>query len=214
MADDAYELVKLRNNFYRDNYRRVVAALLTMIAINIILVSVIGYQVTHRPTPQYFATSSDGRILPLYSLSEPVVSKPELLQWATMAATAVNTYDFVNYRQQLQAASQYFTPDGWKDFEAAMQSSRNLQTVVDKKLTTSAVATGAPTILEEGMLNGRYAWKVQLPILVNYESSSTSIRQPLLVTMIVTRVSTLDTPKGIAIAQYYATERALTPNEY
>src|SRR4051812_27302179 len=118
-AEDALEVVKLRNNFYRDNYRRVVLALLFMILINIGLVAIIGYMVTHRPTPVYFATSSDGKITQLHALSEPVVSTAELLQWTTQATTTAYTYNFVNYRKELQAASEYFTPEGWKEYQAA-----------------------------------------------------------------------------------------------
>jgi intracellular multiplication protein IcmL len=65
--------------------------------------------------------------------------------------------------------------------------------------------------MDEGVINGRYAWKINLPMLITYESASDNIRQPVSVTMIVTRVSTLDTPKGIAIAQFYASEGQPAP---
>ncbi|MGB6976519.1 MAG: type IVB secretion system apparatus protein IcmL/DotI [Gammaproteobacteria bacterium] len=210
MADDAYELVRLRNNFYRDNYRRVLSFLLIMVIINLILCVVIGYLVTHRPTPQYFATSADGRITPLYPLTQPVVSKSELLQWATQAAVAAYTFDFVNYRKDLQAASEYFTPDGWQQFQEALKKTRILETVTSKKLVANAVATGAPVITDQSVINGRYAWKIRIPLLVTYESQSEKIPQSLEVNMIVMRVSTLETPKGIAIAQFIATERPLS----
>ena len=38
MASDALELVRLRNNFYRDNYRRLMALLLMMSISLIVLV--------------------------------------------------------------------------------------------------------------------------------------------------------------------------------
>jgi intracellular multiplication protein IcmL len=207
--DDGLELVRLRNNFYRDNYRRVVFALLLMIFICIGLVVTIGYLVTHRPAPQYFATSSDGRITPLYPLNEPMVSTSELLQWAARAATSVFTYSFGNYREQLQTASENFTPEGWKNFEEALQSSRNLELVIAKKVDSNAVATGAPVVVEQGILNGHYAWKIQVPVLITYESAGYRNRQAVLVTMLVTRVSTLDNPRGIAIASFYSTEKPI-----
>lgn len=209
MVDDALELVRLRNNFYRDNYRRLVGILLLMIIINLGLVGAVVYLLTHKPAPQYFATSSDGRITPLYPLSESVVTPPELLQWANQAAVAAYTYNFVNYRQELQAASEYFTPHGWTQFTESLKATRNLETVQAKKLVVSATATGAPRITDQGLLNGRYAWKVQIPLLVTYESTSERIQQPVIVNMIIMRVSTLNTPKGIAIDQFIATERPL-----
>ncbi len=209
MSEDALETVRLRNNFYRDNYRRVVFALALMILINIALIGMLAYVISHRPMPVYFATTADGKIIQLYPLSDPVVSKAELLTWATVAATSANTYSFVNYRQELQNASQFFTPNGWNEFQAALKRTRNLETVIAKKLVVNAVATGAPVILDQGIINGAYAWRIQLPILMTYESANTKIPQPAMVTMVVTRVPTLDTPKGIAISEFNMSERPL-----
>lgn len=204
MADTALEVVQLRKNFYRDSYRRVLSALLIMTLANLVLGLIVYYLATNQPEPKYFATSEDGRITPIYPLSAPMVSDSALLQWANQAAVAAYTYNFATYRKELQDASEYFTPDGWNDFEQALQSSRNLETVINKKLVVTAVATGAPVILDRGVLDGHYSWKVQMPLLVTYESASTTIQQPILVTMLVTRVTTLNVPKGIAIAQFVA----------
>ena len=210
MADDALEIVKLRNNFYRDNYRRLVGMLLVMIFINFAAIGSIAYLVSHRPSPQYFATTADGRITPLYPLSQPVVSQGELLQWANQAAVAVYSFNFVNYRQAFQTASEYFTPEGWRQFEEGLKVTRNLETVVAKKLVVSAVATAAPTVTDQGILNGRYAWKISMPLLVTYEGAGCArIQQAVIVNMLVVRVSTLNTPKGIAISQFIATEKSL-----
>lgn len=209
MPEDALELVRLRNNFYRDNYRRLVGILLLMIIVNLGLIGTVVYLLTSRPAPQYFATSADGRITPLYPLSAPVVTPTELLQWANEAAVAAYTYNFVNYRKELQNTSGYFTPEGWNQFQQELRRSRNLETVIAKKLVVTAAATGAPVITDQGLLNGRYAWKIRIPLLVTYESASERIQQPIMVNMVITRVSTLDMPKGIAIAQFYASERPL-----
>lgn len=202
MVDDALELVRLRNNFYRDNYRRVVSALLAMVIINFLLILTVFYQIANRPSPQYFATSTDGKITPLYPLSEPMIAPTELLQWASRAATAAYTYNFVDYREALQRVQNNFTPDGWTYFEEALKGSRTLEAVIAKKLVVSAVATAAPVIVDQGVINGRYAWKVQMPLLVTYQSASEQTQQPVVITMVVTRVPTVNMPRGIAIASF------------
>lgn len=209
MADDALELVKLRNNFYRDNYRRLVGVLLLLIMINLGLIVAIAYLITHRPAPQYFATSADGRITPLYALNQPVVTSAELLQWANQAVTEAYSYSFVNYRKQLQDASQYFTAEGWNQYQEALKASRNLETVIAKKFVVTAAATGAPVITDQGIIQGRYAWRINIPLVVTYENTAERIQQPVVVTILVIRVSNLDIPKGIAIAQFYASEKPL-----
>ncbi len=202
MAEDALTAVTLRNNFYRDGQRKLMLVLLVSMVANLMLVSVLIYIVTHPPAPKYFATSINGRITPLFALNEPNQSDSAVLQWANQAAIAAFTYNFVNYRTELQAASGFFTADGWTQFLNALQESNNLDAVKAKKLVVSSVATRAPIILQKGILNGSYSWRVQMPVLVTYQSASEFSQQNNVVTMLITRVSTLNSPRGIGIAQF------------
>ncbi len=202
MAEDALTAVTLRNNFYRDGQRKMILLLLISMAANFLLASMIVYIISHPPAPKYFATSINGRITPLFPLNEPNQSDSAVLQWANQAAIAAFTYNFVNYRTELQASSGFFTSDGWDQFLTALEQSNNLEAVKAKKLIVSAVATRAPIILQKGILNGRYAWRVQMPILVTYQSASEFSQQNNVVTMLITRVSTLNSPRGIGIAQF------------
>lgn len=202
MAEDALAVVTLRNQFYKDSQRKVILALLIAILVNLVLGFMIMYIITHPPAPKYFATSINGRITPLFPLNEPNQSDSAVLQWANQAAIAAFTYNFVNYRDELQSSSGFFTAAGWDQFLNALQQSNNLDAVKAKKLIVSAVATRAPIILQKGLLNGSYAWRVQMPILVTYQSASEFTQQNNVVTMLITRVSTLNSPRGIGISQF------------
>lgn len=202
MVDDAAELVRLRNNFYRDNYRRLVLSLMFLLFVIVFLVGVVFYQIYNRPEPKYFATTTDGRIMQLFPLSEAMLSPGELLQWTHRAAVAAYTYNFVNYRDAMQTLQNQFTPAGWRYYENALKISRTLEMVIAKKLVVSAVATGTPIILDQAVINGVYAWKVQIPLLVTYQSPNEQTQQSMIVTIIVSRVPTVDMPKGIAIVSF------------
>lgn len=202
MVDDAAELVRLRNNFYRDNYRRLVLSLMFLLFIIIFLAGIVFYQIYNRPEPKYFATTTDGRIMQLFPLSEAMLSPSELLQWTHRAAIAAYTYNFVNYRDAMQQLQNQFTPAGWKYYENALKISRTLEMVIAKKLVVSAVATGTPVILDQAVVNGVYAWKVQIPLLVTYQSPNEQTQQSMIITIIVSRVPTVDMPKGIAIVSF------------
>ena len=212
MSEEALKLVLLRNNFYRDNYRRVVIALLLMILVNIALAGVLIYQITHPAPPQYFATTTEGKIIPLSPLSEPMADNAEILQWATDAARSLYNYSFVNWRGQLQIASDNFTPEAWDAYQQQLKDSRNLETVIAEKSVVSAEPTGAPVILNQGVINGRYSWKLKLPMLINYQGTRTH-QQPVEMVMLISRVPILNTPRGYAIAQLYITQRAVEGNE-
>jgi intracellular multiplication protein IcmL len=202
----ATEVVQLRNGFYRDNYQRILMAMLIMLFACVALIFVVFFQLTHQPTPQYFAISSDGKLVKLQSLSEPAISNSVLLQWAVDAATANYSYNFVDYRTALQNVQNKFTPDGWSNFENALKDTHILETVVSKKLIVSAIATGAPVIEEQGILDGAYSWKVNLPLLVTYQSSAELTQQPLVITMIISRVPIVNYPDGIAIVSFVTAE--------
>jgi intracellular multiplication protein IcmL len=202
MAEDALTVVTLRNKFYKDSQRKVIFALLIAILVSLVLGSMLVYIITHPPAPKYFATSINGRITPLYPLDQPNQSDSAVLQWANQAAIASFTYNFVNYRDELQASSGFFTAEGWDQFLSALQQSNNLDAVKAKKLIVSSVATRAPIILQKGILNGSFSWRVQMPILVTYQSASEFTQQNNVVTMLIMRVSTLNSPRGIGISQF------------
>lgn len=202
MAEDALTVVTLKKEFYKDSQRKVFIALLISVMLNITMGGLLFYIMSHPPEPKYFATSINGRITPLFPLNEPNQSDSAVLQWANQAAIAAFTYNFVNYRTELQAASGFFTADGWTQFLNALESSNNLDAVKAKKLVVSAVATRAPIILQKGILNGRFSWRVQMPILVTYQSASEFSQQNNIVTLLITRVSTLNSPRGIGIEQF------------
>ncbi|NCT56284.1 MAG: type IV secretion protein DotI [Legionella sp.] len=202
MANDALTAVTLRNDFYRDGQRKMMVILLLSFISNILMASLLAYLLTHPPAPKYFATSINGRITPLFALNEPNQSDSAVLQWANQAAVAAFTYNFVNYRTELQASSGFFTSEGWTQFLTALEDSNNLDAVRAKKLIVSAVATSAPIILQKGVLNGRYSWRVQMPMLVTYQSASEFSQQRNVVTLLISRISTLNSPRGIGIAQF------------
>ena len=57
-------------------------------------------------------------------------------------------------------------------------------------------------ILQEGMMNNVYSWKIQVPLLLTYQgASTTSTQKTIVVNVLVTRVPTNLAPKGIGISQ-------------
>lgn len=207
----ALELVVLRNNFYRDNYRRLMLVCLGLIGLTGALTYWGFYERSHQPLPQYFATTYDGKLIPLIPLSEPGLTPNALLQWATDSAQACYTFNFVNFRKALQDIRIYFTKTGYQYFLKALKDSNNLDAIQTKQMVVSATPTGAPVILKQGVVNdgsatGVYSWTVQLPMQLEYRSANERFSQRIILTMVITRVSTLESPKGVAIASFVVTE--------
>lgn len=199
---DAIQNILSRYEFYRDRYRWVVYALLAQSLAMVIAVITISYLARKEPEPRYFATRADGALIRLIPLREPMLTRSAVLSWAGRAATGAFTFDFVNFRQQLQDAAQAFTPEGWRSFLKALEDSRNLEAVKERKLVVTAALQGAPVLLTEGVVNGRYQWRIEMPIVVAYQSGSDSQRQSMLVVLTVSRVPVLEFPEGIGITQF------------
>ena len=153
---------------------------------------------------RYFATTTDGRILNMSDLSEPIQNTSAVLSWATKNITNAYTFSFANYRKQLQAARPSFTKAGWDGFNDALQESGNLQSVIENDFVTTVVPSAAPVVTVEGYMSGRYAWRIELPIIVTYQSANRRHTQDLLVQAIIVRRSELENPSGLGIAQFIA----------
>lgn len=203
------EVVTLRNEFYRDNFRRLMILCLMMMAAIGGLIGFIFFQHATQPQPTYFATNADGSLVRMVPLNKPNLSTNALLAWSAEAATAVFNYDFVHYREDLQRTQEYFTPAGYQQMLKALKESGNLEAVKTKKLVASAVPTGSPVITKESIINNRYTWEMQIPMAVSYQSGTELIPQKIVITMLVARVPTTESAKGIGIAQFIVREGEL-----
>jgi intracellular multiplication protein IcmL len=193
------EHVVLRSDFYRDGYRRMVVINL-IAAVAILVETFILFTLVNRPVEtRYFATEN-GRITQLQPLNTPVLSGRQLVQFAQEAAVASYTFDFVNYRKQLSELSSYYTRDGYSEYIDALSRS-NLDIVTKRKYVVSAVASGAPVVTREGVKQGVYAWEVQMPMSVVYQSSAERADQKFVVKMLLVRMPTAENPKGVGVHQ-------------
>jgi len=194
------KLVVARNEFYKQNYRN-------MLCLNILLLVLllgIGFfliqQKVSEPTPSYFPATPDGKLIELTSVSEPIYSQEEIINWAKQAVVAIQSLDYVTYRKSLQEIRAYFTSKGHRRYLDAFAATNNLKTIRANKQVVSAKVIGPAKIIKEGLFRGHYAWKVTIPCRVFYENSvGTNFTQSLLATVTVLRVSVLANKGGIAI---------------
>ena len=169
------------------------------IVVNIFAVTGIFYVYSHPPEPAYYSTSINSQTTPLSPLTEPNTADSVVTQWAALACIGAFTYDFVNYEAQFELASEYFTKNGWRSYVQSLHESNNLKTVISKKLVVSAVVLSPPVILKKGLINGVYAWRIQVPILVTYQSASNVSQMKMIVNMLMIRMSTRDNYKGVGV---------------
>jgi intracellular multiplication protein IcmL len=121
---------------------------------------------------------------------------------------AAYSFDYLNYRSQMQNAQKYFTSYGWTTYVRALRLSGNLSAVTDAKRIAMARVVEAPKLLAEGLLGGSYAWKFQMPVLVTYfeppYTDQTSFASAIKVTVLVQRQPPLQGYQGLGIMQFIA----------
>jgi intracellular multiplication protein IcmL len=209
------EMVMLRNLFYRDSFRSLMVVCLVLIGIVVMLMYALKYETKTVPEPVYFATTDAGLPIQIIGLKYPNKNDLALLEWASEAAVNVYTFNFVNYRNALQDARSYFTRTGYLNFMTALKASNNLIAVQSRKLLVSAQieANGTSMILrstktdDSFRINGRYAWQVQIPMLLTYESGGTDkFLQHIMLTMVITRMSPLESSSGLGIDSFVVRE--------
>lgn len=197
--------VVVRNEFYRDGYRTMLRAVMLLALVIVAQIGVMVYVVkTNKMEYRYFATTEDGRLIPMAPLNEPNLSSPALMSWVAQSATEVMTFGFNDYRRRLQEASRNFTRRGWESFSSALQRARIIETVELNQQVVSSTPTGAPVIQSEGIVQGRYQWVVQLPMSLTYQSGAKTRTDNLLVTLVIVRVPRLESPSGVGIEQWIA----------
>lgn len=197
--------VIVRNEFYRDGYRTLLRIAVIEAMIILALVGAMYFVINvHQPENRYFATTEDGRLVPMVALSEPNLSTPALMSWSAQAATEVMTFGFNDYKRRLQQASRNFTRLGWVSFTSALEKSRIIEMVEANQQVVSAAPASAPILIDERVVNGRYQWQVQVPMVVTYQAGSTVRDDKMLVTLLLVRVPKLESPNGVGIEQWIA----------
>jgi intracellular multiplication protein IcmL len=200
---DAIATILNRNSFYRDGYRLLLRiSMIQGFVIAVLVVCIAGLVLTVHTKQIYFATTSDGRIISVVPLNEPYRTDAEVIKWAALTAQSVMRFDYKDYKERLQQATNSFTPSGWDAFSKALKESSIIDEVTARKLVISLDVGQAPEIDREGTLNGVYTWHMKFPVSIKFDGNEPP--QPINTQLVLTivRVSTLVDPNGINIQQW------------
>jgi hypothetical protein len=116
---------------------------------------------------------------------------------------AITSLNYINYKEQLEAQRDSFTPEAFDDFVRALQKSGITDMVIKNRLSMQGKPQAAPVIDAEGVdPSGVYSWKISLPVEISYQSSTgVAGVQKVIAQVLVRRQNILEYHSGIAIAQ-------------
>jgi len=193
-------VITLHDHFYRDGFRVILLSLGMMAAAIILLIIISLYFFLHQVLPVSLPVYDGWRVQKEVPVTEPYLRVPDLLQWVSTALPSIFISNFVYYDRYLKIASRYFTETGFAKYKEALNIFMNPEEVLKNKLFVQATAAGAPVILNQGIVEGKYAWWVQMPIDVRYSNvDGGSHTTQLIIQVLVTRIPTLNNLEGVSI---------------
>ena len=138
-----------------------------------LVISIIG-NVAMMPNPpryRYVPVSTSGIVLPQVPLAEANHEDKFVVDWTIDAVTRLFSFDFLNYRSQLQDSQKNLTAMGWESFQTLMKESNNFNAILGNKFVLTAVPTGSGKVTKTTVMNGNYTWKVEFPMLISYRAA-------------------------------------------
>lgn len=208
-VQDALTLIFTRNVFYRRLYHLALATFALFIIIIACLSGLLFYIVSNPSQPIYFATDAISRLMKFVPLDRPNMSAEDVGKWAAESVEAAYSYDYVNYRSELQNAQKYFTNYGWRNYMKALQASNNLVALTQRQMIVRAKIIETPKLTKQGVLSGRYAYRFEMPVLVTYllppYDANSRFSNALNVTVLLRREPVLQSYQGLGVLQMIGT---------
>jgi len=206
--DDAMQMVQLRNQFYQKKFYYSLGIFILMLIMAGILIGALVYLIKHPTRPVYFVADEVGRLMYEVPLSQPAMSLEEVTAWTVDAVETANTFNYINYRAQLQGSEKYFTQYGWQEYMKALQASNNLLSLEPRRMIFLAKVVQPPQLITQGILGGAYAYKFEMPVLISYLTppydnvlGKSRFDNAFVVDIIVQRQKILSSYKGLGIVQ-------------
>lgn len=189
---------------------------ISRIMLSVALILSLGMNVFQavRPTKVvYLYADASGRVMVLYEMDRPNLSDSQVATWAATAISSALTLNYEEYKNQLQASQQeFFTEAGYKSFVKMLTDNRLLQIITDRNLLLTTTVTAAPVLESSGVINGTYAWNYRIPLRLAFHGvqfsnggagagSRTTESRSMIAHVIITRVSEINSKKGIGISR-------------
>lgn len=199
MAIAKTRAVTLNRDYVWDHILLLTLILVLQICLSVSLGWFVIYHSLSRPQPIIFQATANKQIIAAVSLDAPGMDSAAILNWAVEAVRVMYSFNYHSIDRHSAKISPYFDKRGLDRFFTIMNEDPNLNLVKSDKLIVSIKAMEAPKIITEGKIDGRYAWRISLPMAIRYESASIARHQEIKVDLYVWRVPETEAPIGVKI---------------
>ncbi len=183
MANDILNQIIQKHKFYQSNFHRLLRIMVMGGIVNFILILLLIYAFLKPDPVRFFAVNSSGQLEQLIAQNRVVFTDKMVTNWVSMNIPRIYDIDFLNYKQQMQQAKELFDQKGWRSFTDAF--GQVIKQVVADKLVMTSSMTGVPMIIARGKTEDSQLWKIQIPILIQYQNSDKASDSNAVITVVV-----------------------------
>lgn len=194
------ERVFEKNQSYQTSFVNLVRVITVQGLVILALTLVLIYCIKEvRPQDRYYAETIEGLRMPLVGLNDPNVNTEALMAWAEQVAVDILTFGFNDVNERFGLARQHFSAEGWQSFREAMTNSMLLKNLTDLQQIITSIPAQPARLISSGLFQGKFAWVVEVPIIMTTRAGGESSYRRVIVRMIVVRMPTADNPRGVGI---------------
>jgi intracellular multiplication protein IcmL len=189
--------------YYRDGFR-ILMRIVNVQAAVIFLLSIVlaAYLCTRTNQDRFIAEMANGKVMQMISLPSPNMGRIAMSEWVANAASQIMTFGFNNIDQRFALSRLNFTKDGWENFREAVVRSGFIDEMVKTQQIITTVPESPPILRQEGLVNGRYTWVFDVPLLMTSRAGADNVQRHKTAVITVERVSTRENPNGVGIAKW------------
>lgn len=205
---NTYQAVTRRLNdpsFSKQVIKCILLGFLCSLVANMLTVSALFYEITHRPWVKYIYHDSFGKPRELIVTDQAYFSDIEITNWATSKVTNLYTMNWLDYAQHLDASSRDFTVEAWNTWGQAFEGPGNIDFIKAKQIIMTASLKSAAVVVDEGKnRHGDYEWHVAFPMYLRWINAAGEKTDVLSVNVTITRTNDPLHPDGRIISELNA----------
>lgn len=98
----------------------------------------------------------------------PHRSPAHLAEWITTVSSEILTFEKSDYRSEMKDRKDRFDSNGLREYVAFLQERNIIKILEDGTFQVRSFVEEPPLLLNEGVVDGRYRWLYEVPVMVSY----------------------------------------------
>lgn len=145
----------------------------------------------------------EGHAIDIPTLNNPVFSSTAIQRFCAEVVAEEGTFGFNDFDMRFNALQSRFTDKGWRQLNDAFKTSKIRDSVKHWNQTYATQTVGSScTIINFGVINNRYWWKVRADAMRRITSGGQSVDTPLKITMELVRVGHAEARELVAVDRW------------